>query len=102
MSDKINILKKNLKKNIWTDEKDHIYPYLLEERGKYIGKSKLLLKPTTTAEVSEILRICYKNKISVVPQGGRTGLSGGTIRQTPRMAECDALRRHHKHYTLLS
>ena len=79
MSDKINILKKNLNKNIWTDEKDHIYPYLLEERGKYIGKSKLLLKPTTTAEVSEILRICYKNKISVVPQGGRTGLSGGTI-----------------------
>ena len=49
MSDKFNILKKKLKKNIWTDETDHIYPYLLEERGKYTGKSKLLLKPTTTA-----------------------------------------------------
>ena len=43
MSDKINILKEKLKKNIWIDEKDHIYPYLLEERGKYKGKSQLLL-----------------------------------------------------------
>ena len=79
MSDKINILKEKLKKNIWIDEKDRIFPYLLEERGKYKGRSQLLLKPTTTAEVSQILSICNKNKISVVPQGGRTGLSGGTI-----------------------
>ena len=30
-------------------------------------------------EVSKILDICVSNKISLVPQGGRTGLSGGTI-----------------------
>ena len=79
MSDKIKILKQNLKKTIWFDEESHIYPYLFEERGNYKGKSKLLVKPNNTAEVSQILDLCYKNRISVVPQGGRTGLSGGTI-----------------------
>ena len=79
MKNKLNILKNNLKKEIWYEKKYQIDPYLSEERGKYIGVSKLLLKPRTTKEVSKILDICNKNKISVVPQGGRTGLSGGTI-----------------------
>ena len=79
MSDKIKILKQSLNKTIWFDEESHIYPYLFEERGNYKGKSKLLVKPNNTAEVSQILDLCYKNRISVVPQGGRTGLSGGTI-----------------------
>ena len=55
MSDKIKILKQNLKKTIWFDEESHIYPYLFEERGNYKGKSKLLVKPNNTAEVSQIL-----------------------------------------------
>ena len=79
MSNGIEILKKSLSKGTWFDEEDHISPYLYEERGKYKGKSNLLVKPNNTEEVSKILDICYKNKISVVPQGGRTGLSGGTI-----------------------
>ncbi len=79
MGNQINILKESLSKNIWYEEDYNISPYLTEERGKYIGKSKLLLKPNTTSDVSKILNICNNHKISVVPQGGRTGLSGGTI-----------------------
>ena len=79
MKDKLNILKNNLNKKIWCEKKHQIDPYLSEERGKYLGMSKLLLKPRSTKEVSNILSICYKNAISIVPQGGRTGLSGGTI-----------------------
>ena len=40
-----------------------------EERGNLKGASKLLLKPRNTKEVSEILKICHQNKISLVPQG---------------------------------
>ena len=40
-------------------------------------KSKLALLPETTEQVSEILRFCYANDISIVPHGGRTGLAGG-------------------------
>ena len=37
----------------------------------------LMLRPATTAEVSRILAYCQSAGIGVVPQGGRTGLSGG-------------------------
>lgn len=37
----------------------------------------LLLRPTTTAEVSAALAICAQHHQNVVPQGGMTGLSGG-------------------------
>ena len=44
--------------------------------GKYFGRSKLVLKPKTTAEVSAIMKHCYARKLAVVPQGGNTGLVG--------------------------
>lgn len=44
---------------------------------KYKGQSKLVLKPKTTEQVSEILKYCNQNKLAVVPQGGNTGLVGG-------------------------
>jgi glycolate oxidase len=39
----------------------------------------VVLKPETTAEVSEIMRYCHENNIVVTPSGARTGLSGGAI-----------------------
>lgn len=33
--------------------------------------------PRSTAEISDILRLCSKAALAVVPSGGRTGLSGG-------------------------
>lgn len=58
---------------------DDIAPYLREWRDKYIGQSKLVLKPSCCDEVSQILRHAHKHKIGVVPQGGNTGLVGGQI-----------------------
>jgi FAD/FMN-containing dehydrogenase len=37
----------------------------------------LVLLPESIAEIREIIRVCAKEKIAVVPSGGRTGLSGG-------------------------
>jgi FAD/FMN-containing dehydrogenase len=37
----------------------------------------LMLRPATTAEVGRVLAYCNGARIGVVPQGGRTGLSGG-------------------------
>lgn len=45
---------------------------------KYRGQSKLVLKPKTTQQVSEILKYCNDNKLAVTPQGGNTGLVGGS------------------------
>ncbi|KAG0022948.1 hypothetical protein BGZ81_008303 [Podila clonocystis] len=46
---------------------------------KYRGQSKLVLKPSSTEQVSQILKYCNDNKLAVVPQGGNTGLVGGAV-----------------------
>lgn len=43
------------------------------------GFSKVLLKPKTTDEMSKILAYCNERRIAVVPQGGNTGLVGGSV-----------------------
>jgi FAD/FMN-containing dehydrogenase len=66
-----------------TDAAD-IAPYLTEERNLFHGKSQLVLRPGSTAEVSAICKLASEHKISLVPQGGNTGLVGG---QTPHHGE---------------
>src|SRR5438270_1284617 len=61
-----------------------IAPYLTEERGLYHGRSPLVLRPGTVAEVSAILKLASDTATAVVPQGGNTGLVGG---QTPHNGE---------------
>lgn len=41
------------------------------------GAPLAVVRPGTTEEVSAVLRVCNQHRISVVPQGGRTGLTGG-------------------------
>jgi FAD/FMN-containing dehydrogenase len=63
----------------FTEDPLEIAPYLEEWRGKYQGRSGLMLKPASTAEVSAILAICNETGTPIVPQGGNTGLVGGQI-----------------------
>lgn len=37
------------------------------------------MKPKTTQEVSKILEFCNSNRLAVCPQGGNTGLVGGSV-----------------------
>jgi FAD/FMN-containing dehydrogenase len=43
------------------------------------GHSELVLRPKSTAEVSAILKYCTERTLAVVPQGGNTGLVGGSV-----------------------
>src|SRR6187455_1206009 len=54
-------------------------PYLIEGRGIYHGRSSMLLRPGSTAEVQAILKLANETKTPLVPQGGNTGLVGGQI-----------------------
>jgi len=47
--------------------------------GKYRGSSQVALRPKTTEDVSKILQYCNERRIAVVPQGGNTGLVGGSV-----------------------
>ncbi len=39
----------------------------------------VVLKPSSTAEVSEVMKYCFEKNICVTPLGARTGLSGGAL-----------------------
>ncbi|KAI8109400.1 hypothetical protein M9434_000684 [Picochlorum sp. BPE23] len=47
--------------------------------GKYRGNSSLVLKPKSTDEVSHVLSYCHEHSIALAPQGGNTGLVGGSV-----------------------
>jgi D-lactate dehydrogenase (cytochrome) len=66
-----------------TDQAD-IAPYVTEERDLFHGRSPLVLRPGSTAEVSAICKLASEHRIALVPQGGNTGLVGG---QTPHHGE---------------
>jgi FAD/FMN-containing dehydrogenase len=46
---------------------------------KYRGQTTLVVKPKSTEDVSKILKHCNERRLAVVPQGGNTGLVGGSV-----------------------
>lgn len=61
------------------DASEDIEPFNSDWMRKFRGHAQLVLKPSTTAEVSSILKYCNDNMLAVVPQGGNTGLVGGSV-----------------------
>jgi FAD/FMN-containing dehydrogenase len=61
------------------DEIQQMQPYLTSWRDGKIGQSPLVTLPSTSAQVSGIVTICQRYGIPVVPQGGNTGLVGGSV-----------------------
>jgi len=60
-------------------EHESLERYNVDWTKQFIGKSKILLKPQTSEEISSILKYCNEEKIGVVPQAGNTGLVGGSV-----------------------
>lgn len=57
--------------------------HLTELRRLYRGQASILLKPGSTAEVAEIVRLCAEARVGIVPWGGGTGLVGGQVKPEP-------------------
>ncbi|CUH38910.1 putative FAD-linked oxidoreductase [Jannaschia seosinensis] len=53
-------------------------PFARDWTGKWRADPLAVLRPATTQEVAEIVRIAARHDLSVVPVGGNTGLVGGT------------------------
>lgn len=60
-----------------TTDPDIIAPHLREWRDKFQGKTPLMLMPNNAETAAKIIKYCNKHCISLVPQGGNTGLVGG-------------------------
>ncbi len=63
---------------VLTDPAD-MASFLAEPRELFHGHASCIVRPGSTEEVSQILKACSAAGVSVVPQGGNTGLVGGQI-----------------------
>ena len=54
-------------------------PYLADWRGRYRGEAEAVVRPASTAEVAAVVAACAQAGVAVVPQGGNTGLCGGSV-----------------------
>jgi FAD/FMN-containing dehydrogenase len=63
----------------WSSDPELVSGHLFERWGTAAGRSPLLLRPASTAEVAEVLKLCHASSIPVVPQGGNTGLVGAGV-----------------------
>ena len=53
--------------------------YELDWRKRSRGKALAVVRPAKTAEVAAVVKVCAAAGISIVTQGGNTGLVGGSI-----------------------
>ena len=61
------------------DDPADMAPYCKSFRDDWEGRVPLVLKPQSTAEVASVVRICAEAGVGIVPQGGNTGLTGGSV-----------------------
>ncbi|AKJ28444.1 FAD-binding oxidoreductase [Caldimonas brevitalea] len=51
----------------------------LDWRKRYRGKALAVVRPGSTAEVAAVVKACTALGVGLVPQGGNTGLVGGSV-----------------------
>jgi FAD/FMN-containing dehydrogenase len=54
-------------------------PYCEDWRRLYRGRTPAVVRPASTHEVSEVVRLCAARRVGIVPQGGNTGMVGGAV-----------------------
>ncbi|XP_026475434.1 D-2-hydroxyglutarate dehydrogenase, mitochondrial-like, partial [Ctenocephalides felis] len=65
------------KARVLTDPYD-VHPHNVDWLNSMRGRSSVVLQPKSTQEVSALLKYCNEQRLAVCPQGGNTGLVGGS------------------------
>ena len=52
--------------------------YETDWRKRYPGRALAVARPASTEEVAAVMALCQTHRVAVVPQGGNTGLVGGS------------------------
>lgn len=63
----------------WSNDPAVLAPHLIDWRGRVRGTAALIVWPRTTAMVAAIVRAAAARRVALVPQGGNTGMVGGSI-----------------------
>ena len=51
----------------------------LDWRKRYRGRALAVVRPASTDEVARVVATCAAQRVGIVPQGGNTGLVGGSV-----------------------
>lgn len=62
-----------------SSDPERLAPHLVDWRGQKRGHADLLALPSCTAEVEALVRAARAADVALVPQGGNTGLVGGSV-----------------------
>ena len=54
-------------------------PYSEDWRRLYKGRTPAVIRPATTQELAEVVRLCAEAGTPIVPQGGNTSMVGGAV-----------------------
>src|SRR5258706_10409626 len=54
-------------------------PYFTDWRRQYTGAAECVVRPASADEVARVVALCAREGVAIVPQGGNTGLSGGSV-----------------------
>jgi FAD/FMN-containing dehydrogenase len=65
-------------RNVLTDAAD-TKAYFTDWRRQYSGIADCVVRPASTPEVAAVVALCAREGVAVVPQGGNTGLVGGSV-----------------------
>lgn len=60
-------------------EPDDLAHYGTDWTGQFSGMPIAIAQPNTAAQVSELVKLCGRHGVAIVPIGGRTGLCGGGV-----------------------
>ena len=63
-------------KGVMIDHKD-IEPWVTDWRGRVHGSTPAILSPSSTTQVSEVVKLAAELRVPLVPQGGNTGMAAG-------------------------
>src|SRR3954466_6904261 len=64
--------------HVLTDPND-TRPYFTDWRKQYSGTAECVVRPANTDEIARVVALCVSEGVAVVPQGGNTGLCGGSV-----------------------
>src|SRR3954462_5637857 len=64
--------------HVLTDPND-TRPYFTDWRKQYSGSAECVVRPANTDEVARVVALCVSENVAIVPQGGNTGLCGGSV-----------------------
>jgi FAD/FMN-containing dehydrogenase len=64
--------------NVLTESRDTA-AYLTDWRRQYSGPAECVVRPGSTQEVARVVAACAAQEVAIVPQGGNTGLCGGSV-----------------------